>query len=203
MPAVPRQKSVAGRPDLAASPEVAFLDLPPLRILRVDGRGDPNVAGGEFQEAMAALFPLVYTLKFSLKRERGVDVRVGPIEALWWDTADGPAPGSLGDQPWTLLIVVADAASDDDVRSAFAAVRAKRAPAALDRVRFEPFAEGRVAQVLHVGPYAAEAPTIARLHDAIAAAGLTPRGRHHEIYLGDPRRAAPERLRTILRQPVA
>lgn len=202
MPAMPRQKTIPGRPDLAASPEVTFLDVPPLRILRVDGRGDPNVADGEFQQAMAALFPLVYTLKFSLKRGRGLDVPVGPVEALWWDAADGPAPGALGDQPWALFIALPDAASDDDVRATFAAVRAKRAPAALDRVRFEPFAEGRVAQVLHVGPYAAEAPTIGRLHDAITAAGLTARGRHHEIYLGDPRRAAPERLRTIVRQPV-
>jgi hypothetical protein len=202
MPAMPRQRTTPARPDLAASSQVTFLEVPPLRILRVDGRGDPNVAGGEFQEAMAALFPLVYTLKFSLKRGRGVDVPVGPVEALWWDAADGPAPGTLGDQPWALFIAVPAPASDDDVRTAFTAVRAKRTPAALDRVRFEPFAEGRVAQVLHVGPYTAEAPTIARLHAAIAAAGLTARGRHHEIYLGDPRRAAPERLRTILRQPV-
>jgi hypothetical protein len=199
---MPKTSAFPGRPDLAAATEVAFIDVPTMRIVRVDGAGDPNTAGGAFQEAMAALFPLVYTLRFALKRGRGIDTRVGPPEGLWWDAADGPAPGSLADQPWSLFVALPDEATEDDIAAAFAAVRAKQAPVALDRVRCEPFAEGRAAQVLHVGPYAAETPTIARLHAAIEAAGLTARGRHHEIYVGDPRRSAPERLRTILRQPV-
>jgi len=197
-----RVAALPGRPDLAVGTEVTFVDVPPMRIFRVDGLGDPNIGGGPFQEAMAALYPLVYTLKFSLKRGRGIETRVGPPEALWWDAGSGPVPGSLADQPWSLFIALPNEATDDDIEAAFTAVRSKRDPVALERVRLETFAEGRVAQVLHIGPYDAEAPTIARLHAAIDAAGLARRGRHHEIYLGDPRRSAPERLRTILRQPV-
>ncbi len=207
---MPTATAIPGRSDLAASASVVtFLDVGPQQIVRVDGQGDPNHEHGEFQQAMEALFPIVYTLKFALKRGRNLDTRVGPPEALWWDAADGavpadgPVPADLASQPWTLLFVLPDAATDADVQAAIEAVRSKRAPTAIDRVRLETFAEGRVAQVLHVGPYDAEAPTIARLHAAIADAGLTARGRHHEVYLGDPRRSAPERLRTILRQPVA
>jgi hypothetical protein len=101
-----------------------------------------------------------------------------------------------------LLIGLPDSASDEEIEAAIADVRVRKAPPGLADLRVERWDEGRCAQTLHVGPYAAEEPTIERLHEAIRAAGLRPRGAHHEIYLGDPRRAAPERLRTVIRQPV-
>jgi hypothetical protein len=129
------------------------------------------------------------------------------LEGLYW-TADeaidldvilGPDRGTWR---WTLLIALPDEATDAELADALAKGRAKVAPEIAGNLRIETIAEGAVAQVLHLGPYAAERPTIERLHAAIAAAGLRPRGRHHELYLGDPTRSAPEKLRTLLRHPV-
>jgi hypothetical protein len=155
---------------------------------------------------MPGLYGTAYTLRFALKR-RGVEERVGPLEGLYW-TTDGTTDldvildADRSGWRWTLLIVLAAAATGDELEAAFTAGLAKMDPAAAPRLRLGTLAEGRVAQVLHVGPYSAERPTIERLHAAIVEAGLQPRGAHHEIYLGDPNRSAPERLRTILRHPV-
>jgi hypothetical protein len=134
--------------------------------------------------------------------------RVGPLEGLWW-TLDG-APdldrilgGERATWRWILLIALPDEAADDEIATVLEGARERLASPFAENLRVEPFAEGRVAQLLHLGPYAQERPSIERLHAAIGAAGLQPRGRHHEIYLGDPRRSAPERIRTILRMPVA
>jgi hypothetical protein len=139
-----------------------------------------------------------------------------PLEALWWvdeaeqqDVVAAVARGraTMADSArerwrWQAMIMQPDPIDAAAVARAVEQVRGKRPSAALDRLRFERWAEGRCAQVLHIGPYADEGPTIVRLHEGIAAAGYRPRGHHHEIYLGDPRRSAPEKLRTILRQPV-
>jgi len=103
---------------------------------------------------------------------------------------------------WQAMIRQPDPIDAETVAAALAQVRAKKPSPGLGRLRYQHWAEGRCAQLLHVGPYAGEAPSIARLHQAIAAAGYRPRGRHHEIYLGDPRRSAPDKLRTILRHPI-
>ena len=168
--------------------------------------GDGPVGEAAFAPRMPGLYSTAYGLRFALKK-RGVDEKVSPLEGLYW-MADGStdldaiyAP-DRGAWRWTLLIALPDAATDEEVATALAAGRAKVPPEIAPGLRVERFDEGRVAQVLHVGPYGAERPTIERLHEAIAAAGLTPRGRHHEIYLGNPQRAAPEKLRTLLRQPV-
>jgi hypothetical protein len=189
----------------APADRVRFVDLEPRRIFAVDGEGSP--AAPAFQEVIAAIYPVAYGLHFGLKR-RGIEAHVGPLEGLWW-TPDELSPGSLAPEPgddrtwrWKLLIGIPDQASEVDVEEAIAAARRKRPSPSLDRIRVEQLVEGRSAQILHIGPYAAERPTIERLHAAIAAAGLRPRGRHHEIYVGDPRRSAPERLRTLIRQPV-
>jgi hypothetical protein len=100
------------------------------------------------------------------------------------------------------MIVQPEFITRAQVDAAFAEVRRKKNPAALDRVRFETLTEGPSAQVLYVGPFAGEGPTIQRIHDFIHAAGKELRGKHHEIYLSDPRRTAPEKLKTILRQPM-
>ena len=191
----------------ARTAEVRFLDIPDAAFLAVDGTGAPG--GTEFGEAFGALYPVAYTLHFALKR-RGVDAPVGALEGLFWIGDPGPiTPAQFGsvasgapDWHWRLMLPAPEAATDADIASAIDAVAAKKAPPALARLHVERLAEGASAQILHVGPYSAEPPTIERLHAAISAAGLRPRGCHHEIYLSDPGRTAPERLKTVIRQPV-
>jgi hypothetical protein len=188
-----------------AGPEVRFLDLPVRRCVMIDGDGPP--APESFAPRMPGLYTAAWSLRFALKR-RGVVTKVGPLEGLWW-TADGATDLDVIFAPgrdlwrWTLLIGFPDEATEAEQASALTVGRAKLASPYAEDLRVEALDEGRVAQVLHLGPYAAERPTIERLHAAIAAAGLQPRGRHHELYLGDPSRSAPEKLRTIIRQPVA
>lgn len=183
-----------------------FVDVPPLSCLMIDGTGDPNTSV-EYADAIAALYSLAYTLKFALKQSAGLNYRVAPLEGLWW--ADDMAAFSMEHKAnwhWTMMIAQPPEVTPELVETARDEVRRKKVLPALDRVRLEPFAEGRAAQVLHLGPYAAEAPTIERLHHFIREQGATFDGRrqkHHEIYLSDPRRAAPERLKTIVRQPIA
>ncbi|HEX5591177.1 MAG TPA: GyrI-like domain-containing protein [Candidatus Limnocylindrales bacterium] len=190
---------------LRTSADVRFLELPPRRYVMIDGNGPPGDA--TFAPRMPGLYATAWTLRFALKR-RGIVTKVGPLEGLWW-TADGTTDLDTIFAPgrdlwrWTLLIGLPEEAAPAEVEMAVAAGRAKLDPELASGLRARVLDEGRVAQVLHLGPYAMERATLERLHGAIAAAGLRPRGRHHEIYLGDPRRSAPDRLRTILRQPVA
>ena len=182
---------------------LAEVDVPLLIYLMVDGEGDPNTSAA-FQQAVEALYSLSYALKFSLKKSpTPVDYGVMPLEGLWW--ADDPRSFSEADKSkwkWTVMIVQPEFISTQQVDSAFDAVRRKKNPAALDRVRFETLEEGKSVQILYTGPFSQEGPTIQRIHDHIHAAGRELYGKHHEIYLSDPRRTAPERLKTILRQPM-
>jgi hypothetical protein len=183
---------------------VRFLELLPVTAVMVDGEG--AVGPDAFAPVMPGLYGTAYTLRFALKR-RGVEEKVGPLEGLYW-TTDGTTDldvildADRSGWRWTLLIALPVAATDDELRAAFVAGQGKMAPAVAQRLRLGTLDEGRVAQLLHVGPYSAERQSIERLHAAIGEAGLRPRGAHHEIYLGDPSRSAPERLRTILRHPV-
>jgi hypothetical protein len=181
----------------------SFVDVPELPFLMADGAGDPNTAPA-YAEAVQALYTVAYTLRFALKRRPdGLDAPVLPLEGLWW--ADDLSVFLGGDRAawrWTMLIRLPEQAGTGDVAGALDEVRRKKNLPGFDRVRLERFAEGRAAQVLHVGPYSAEGPTIERLHRFIADSGHGLAGRHHEIYLTDPRRTASEKPRTILRQPV-
>lgn len=183
--------------------EVSIVDVPRLSYLMVDGEGDPNTAPA-FQQAVEALYSLSYTLKFSLKKDpRPVDYGVMPLEGLWW--ADDPRYFYQADKSawrWTVMILQPDFISRPEVDAAFAEVRKKKSPAALDQVRLEVFEEGPSVQILYLGPFVEEGPTIQRMHDFIHCAGKELRGKHHEIYLNDPRRTAPAKLKTILRQPM-
>ncbi len=185
----------------ASATKPAIIDVPPMNALMVDGAGDPNSPA--FQEAIGSLYSIAYTLKFSFKKDKAIDYPVMALEGLW--CADDPAvfmSDKRGEWKWTLFIVLPDVVTKKDVAAAVAAVKKKAKFPRFPEVRFEKFAEGRSAQIMHVGPYAAEGPTIERLHRFVEAEGYRLRGRHHEIYLGDPRRAAPEKLRTIIRHPV-
>jgi hypothetical protein len=182
-----------------------IVDVPELRYLAVDGHGDPNTSPA-FTAAVEALYPVAYTLKFASKRELGRDYVVMPLEGLWWaeDMAAFTAARDKSRWDWTLLIMVPDWTDQQMFDAAVEQVRAKGGPARLGDVRLETLAEGRCVQTLHVGPFDAEAETLARMHDEfIPAGGLRRTGRHHEIYLSDFRKVAPEKQRTILRQPVA
>lgn len=186
--------------------KVRFVEMPPRRCLAIEGEGPPG--GAEFQAAVGALYSTIYSLHFLL-RDRGAATRIGPLEALWerrdggsaWLTGDF-APFDPAAWRWTVLIEIPDEARDEDMASAMAVARRKHPSPALSRLVVMTIREGHAVEALHVGPYATEPETLDRMAAAATAAGLEPRGAHHEIYLGDPRRTAPDRLRTVLRQPV-
>lgn len=185
-----------------AAARPAFVDVPERPVLMIDGAGDPNTSPA-YATALRALYAVAYGVRFALKKgPAAVDAPVLPLEGLWWvpdmarfDVADKSA------WLWTLLVPQTEVVTPALVDECAAGARTKGV-AAVDGVRFERFAEGRCAQILHRGPYADEGPTVAALHRFVAEQGYALTGKHHEIYLGDPRRTAPERLRTILRQPV-
>jgi len=184
--------------------EFRVVEVPAMRYLMVDGRGDPNTSG-EYADALAALYPVAYALKFASARELGRDYVVPPLEALWWaeDMAAFTTARDKSRWSWTAMIMTPDWVPDPLLDDALAAVAGKSRPVSLDRVRLETLEEGRCVQTLHIGPYDAEAGVLAELHDRfIPDEGLRMTGKHHEIYLSDARRVEPARLRTILRQPV-
>ena len=187
----------------ARAGEFRIVDVPPLQYLMIDGHGDPN-SSAEYTDAVEALYPLAYKLKFASK-ELGRDFTVMPLEGLWW--ADDPAAFTTARDKsqwdWTLMIMQPDWITAEHFEAAVARVGAKDAPRSLGAVRLESLDEGRCVQTLHLGPFDEEGPTLAKLHDeVIPSRGLRMSGKHHEIYLSDLRRTAPSKLRTILRQPV-
>ncbi len=184
--------------------ELRLVDVPDLRYLMIDGHGDPN-SSPEFTQAVEALYPVAYKLKFASKRELGRDYVVPPLEGLWW-ADDMDAFTSSRDKSqwdWTLLLMVPDWIERDLFTAAVAQAAASR-PARLDDVRLESLAEGRCVQTLHIGSFDDEAGVLDRLHrEVIPDKGLRMAGKQHEIYLSDFRKVAPEKQRTILRQPVS
>jgi hypothetical protein len=181
----------------------ALVDVPAQRFIAVDGRGDPNTSA-DYTRAVQALYAVAFTIKFTSKRTLGRDFVVGPLEGLWWsDRPEVFTTRAKDAWQWRMLISQPDWITDDLVDEARrAAELAKKLPTIAD-VRRETLHEGTNAQLLHVGPYDDEGPALARLHDEyLAANNLRMSGHHHEIYLGDPRRTEPAKLRTILRQPV-
>lgn len=179
------------------------IEVPALRYLMVDGEGDPNTAP-EYEEAVQALFSVAYTAKFMTKKgPQAIDYGVMPLEALWW--ADDPAVFRTGDRSrwrWTAMVLQPDFVSDNTIGQAIDEVQRNKKLPGVNRLRLDSLAEGRCAQILHVGPFSAEGPTIERLHAFIAARSAL-RGPHHEIYLSDIRRTEPAKWKTILRQPMA
>lgn len=182
---------------------VRFLRIPRHHFAMLDGFGPPDPA--ELAARIPALFTMAYGLHFALKK-RDVQTKVTPLEGLWWREGSTGVDDILSDDRsgwrWTLLIGIPEEATDDEISAQLTVARTKIDPGIAEGLRTEWFDEGDVAQVLHVGPYAEERPSIERLLAAIADSGFEPHGRHHEIYVGDPRRSAPERLRTVIRHPI-
>jgi hypothetical protein len=186
---------------------VSVVDVPAMPFLMIDGAGNPNTSLA-FQQAVEALYAVAYTLKFLLKREQELDYAVMPLEGLWW--APDMREFSVEHKEayrWTVMIAQpSEVTTTLFERAREQALRKKPSLApTLAKLRLEDFHEGRAAQIMYVGPYTAEAPTIAHLHAYIRELGCTFDGReqkHHEIYLGNPRQTAPEKLRTVIRQPM-
>lgn len=182
--------------------EVLQVEAPTFQFLMVDGEGDPNTSSA-YSQAVEALFSVSYAAKFMVKKgSQAIDYGVMPLEGLWW--ADDMSVFATGDKSrwqWTMMIMQPDFVSSEVIAAAIADIRKKKNLAAVDKLRLEPFTEGLCAQVLHIGPFSEEGPTIDRLHRFIdAKTGRT--GKHHEIYLSDIRRADPAKWKTIIRQPM-
>lgn len=181
----------------------ALVEVPGQQFIAVDGAGDPNTSG-EYVRAVEALYGVAYTIKFRSKNDLGRDFVVGPLEGLWW--SDRPEVFITRDKDawsWRMLISQPDWITEGLIDEAKTAAQKKKGLPTIGEVRRETLEEGTCAQLLHVGPYDDEGPVLARLHDEyLAANNLRMTGHHHEIYLSDPRRTEPARLKTILRQPV-
>ena len=197
-----------------ASTEPELITIPELPFIAVDGTGDPNTSE-RFQHAVEALYGLSYGIKMSPRKRdapKGYEAfRVGALEGLWWVEGEEPVdvtgPAGVGfkdDWSWTLMLrqpAFVNATVVDHFRDQLKAKKPDNP--AIDDVRFESFAEGECVQCMHVGPYATEPQTIEKMRRFAESYGKRLVGKHHEIYLGDPRRAKPENLRTVLRHPVA
>jgi hypothetical protein len=178
------------------------VEVPEMKFLMVDGEGDPNTSPA-YAEAVEALFSISYAVKFRVKKgPLGIDYGVLPLEGLWW--ADDLSVFATGDKSawkWTAMILQPQFVTGETLDAALSEVRAKKNLAAVSKVRFEAFAEGACAQILHIGPFSEEGPTIEKLHRFIDERG-TRAGKHHEIYLSDVRKADPAKWKTLIRQPM-
>jgi len=183
--------------------KIVMVDVPELSYLMIDGKGDPNHST-EFQEAIEALYSLSYTLKFNIKKgPLAIDYGVMPLEGLWWsDQMESFTTNDRSKWLWTLMIMQPDFINTKMVKEAMSALTLKKTLKALPKLRFEKMKEGKVAQILHIGPYDQETENILKLHAFIKDNGFQLYGKHREIYLSDMRRTAPEKLKTIIRQPM-
>jgi hypothetical protein len=180
-----------------------IVDVPKINFLMIDGEGNPNTATS-YREAIGALYAVAYTAKFRLKLgPENVDFRVMPLEGLWWadDEMDFIA-GHKDNWKWTAMMAVPDFVTKKVVAEAAATAAEKKELPGLKLLRLAPFREGKAVQTLYVGAYANEGPVIEDLHRFIEESGHKLRGKHHEVYMSDPRRTAPEKLKTIIRQPI-
>jgi hypothetical protein len=202
------ENPAAYKDEIVARPDrVRWLRIPSRRYLAIDGTDAPG--SPDFQDAIGTLYPVAYTLHFGLKG-RGIDAPVGALQGLYWLGGEAPTSaeqlraatqGPAGWR-WRLLLPIPDPATTADIETAIRAVRTKKEPPRIDELWVSTWEEGPVAQILHIGPYAEEPATIARLRAAVADVGLDVRGVHHEIYISDPNRVRSERMKTLLRQGV-
>jgi hypothetical protein len=185
------------------SKEVVVVDVPAFNFVMVDGKGDPNTSQ-EYREAVEALFAVSYALKFMVKKGKSaVDYGVLPLEGLWLaDDMNSFVAGNKAAWKWTAMIMQPNFVTEALFREAVEQTVKKKDLLAVPKLRFEVFNEGLSAQIMHIGPYAAEQPTVEKIHSYIEANGYEFNGKHHEIYVSDPRKAAPEKMKTVVRQPM-
>ncbi len=183
--------------------EFVIVDLPEMQFVMVDGHGDPNTAQ-EYQDAVEALYAVAYKMKFISKKTLEKDYVVPPLEGLWWaEDMETFHTREKSEWDWTMMIMTPEWINVEIFEEAIRQVRKAKDPASLDKVRLERYHEGLSVQIMHIGSYDDEGPVLAQMHsDFIPKNGFVENGKHHEIYLSDPRRVAPEKLKTVLRQPV-
>jgi hypothetical protein len=184
--------------------QLVAVEVPPMNFLMIDGHGDPNTSQ-EYIDAIQAIYPVAYTIKFTCKKDQVEDFGVMPLEGLWW--TESMQDFNVKDKSnwlWTAMIMQPDIVTRELFERAVMQVAEKKNPKLLNKVRFESYDEGRAAQVMYTGPYADEGPAILQLHAFIKEQGGkldATNKHHHEIYLSDPRRTDPSKLKTIIRQP--
>jgi hypothetical protein len=179
-----------------------IVTVPKLNFLMIDGHGDPNTSQ-EYKASIEALFSLAYAIKFEVKKKFGIDYGVMPLEGLWW--VEDMTKFSVDDKSswdWTMMMMQPEYVTPDLVEAMRVQVRKKKNLVLLSDIRFEPYVEGVSVQLMHIGPFSAEGPNIARMHAFAKEEGYELAGKHHEIYLNDFRKTVPERLKTVLRQPI-
>jgi hypothetical protein len=178
-----------------------LVNVPAMNFLMVDGIGDPNTSL-DYQNAIEALYGMSYGIKFAFK-SRGYDHVVPPLEGLWWmENMDEFSRENIARWEWTMMIMQPEWVTLETVDSVRAKLLMKKETLNLSKVRFEGYTEGLSFQTLYMGAYENEAPVIADMHTFIRNEGYLTSGKHHEIYLSDVRKTPPERLKTILRQPI-
>jgi hypothetical protein len=185
-----------------SSKDIKIVKVPKQKIISIEGKGDPSTSV-DFKHAMEAIFPIAYTIKFT-KKKAGNDFAVMPLEGLWWmPNMDDFSIKNKNRWLWKIFIVQPNFVSETDFNSAVESVKEKKNPVSLLKVKFQVIDEGNSAQILYIGPFIDEGPTIKRLHNFIKESGHSFDGlkqKHHEIYLSDMRKTTPEKLKTILRQ---
>ena len=182
----------------------AIVEIPPANYLMIDGKGSPNSAP-RFKAAIETLYPLAYNLKFTVRKQLEIDYGVMPLEGLYWGTPKGQTQFTEADKEkwsWTLMILQPEWVTASLFESQRTEVAQKKNPPLINEIRFETFNEGTVTQILHIGPFDTEGPNVERMDVLAHTQGYEMCGKHHEIYLNDFRRTAPERLKTILRHPI-
>ncbi|HYG99945.1 MAG TPA: GyrI-like domain-containing protein [Terriglobales bacterium] len=188
----------------ASAKSPSIVTVPKMKYLTVDGHGHPDKTPA-FQEAASALFQVAYTLKFMLKKAGSHDFKVMPLEGFWWPPDGSAFLSAPDDWNWTLMIALPSFVTVSHFNKAIEQLRAKKkveVSPALDNVHVQEFKEGKAVQMLHIGPYSSEEPTVTKLGDFATDAGFSLSGRHHEIYLSDPKRTPPEKLKTIIRYSI-
>jgi len=192
---------------LPSAKQVVIVDVPAFKFAMIDGKIEPGASPGmspSFQQALEALYGITYTLKFAskLRKENPIDYSVMALEGLWWVEGGEFDITRPDNWSWTAMIMQPDHISEAMYQDGLEQLRKKRPNPALDKMRFETFHEGLCVQIMHIGPYAEEPATLQKMDTYARENGYRLRGKHHEIYLGDPRRSAPEKLKTVLRHPV-
>jgi hypothetical protein len=187
--------------------EVSIVDVPKMNFLMIDGEGDPNTSK-EYTDAIEALYPVSFKAKFISEKENSQNYVVMPLEGLWWvENMKNFSTEDKSGWKWTTMIRQPDFITEDIIKKAFEEVEKKKNPSALSKIRFKSLHEGLSAQIMHIGPYSEEGPTVEKLHNFIEEKGYEfdgskPEEKHHEIYLSDARKTKPEKLKTVIRQPI-
>lgn len=186
---------------LPSPKEAVTVTVPKMNFLMIDGQGDPNTSA-EYQQAIEALYNVAYKIKFAVKKALGKDFAVMPLEGLWWtEDMTNFSLNNKSDWKWTMMIMQPEFVTRTIVENTIDEVKGKKKLPALEKLYFQSLDEGQSAQIMHIGPFTEEGPTVEKVHEYIEANAGKRQGKHHEIYLSDIRKADPKKWKTVIRQP--